>query len=322
MRERRVLVTGAGGFIGRWSVPPLVRAGFDVHVVVSGGMNGQIPAELTGSKPHFADLLKEPDIDALLDRVRPTHLLHFAWIAAPGIYWTSADNARWLAASQYLLRSFHARGGSRVMMAGTCAEYDWSRAGVCDEQTTPLADASAAAAAPYAVCKIAMQRALAEFGLRKQLSTAWGRIFFQFGPYEHPNRLVPSVIRHLLLEQEAPCSHGRQVRSFLHVSDVGAAFAKVLDSDVEGTLNIGSDEPISIAELIECIGRQIGRPELLRLGERPTPPREPPLLVPDIRRLRDEVRWRPRFTLHDGLSHAIDWWRGQLAEEARGGNHR
>jgi nucleoside-diphosphate-sugar epimerase len=315
MQPKRVLVSGAGGFIGRWSVQPLLRAGFAVHAVLSGSSSrGNIPDEIQGATLHFADLLDESAIDELLNVVKPTHLLHFAWIATPGLYWTSADNFRWLAASQYLLRSFRAHGGTRVLMAGTCAEYDWSRAEICDERRTPLADQSAVAPSAYAACKIAMQQALADFGRRENLSTAWGRIFFQFGPYEHPDRLVPSVIRHLLSNREALCSHGRQVRSFLHVADVGAAFARVLDSAVEGAVNVGSDERISIADLIGRVGRQIGRPELVRLGARESSQDEPAILVPEIYRLRDEANWRPRFTLDDALSDTIAWWRNRLAE--------
>jgi nucleoside-diphosphate-sugar epimerase len=153
-------------------------------------------------------------------------------------------------------------------------------------------------------------------GVRNSLSTAWGRIFLQFGPYEYPDRLVPSVIRNLLLNQEAPCSHGKQIRSFLHAADVAAAFAAVLDSQVEGAVNIGSERRTAIAELIGEIGLQIGRPGLLRLGARPTSPHEPLILVPEIHRLRDEAGWRPRFTLREGLADAIAWWRGRMPDGA------
>jgi nucleoside-diphosphate-sugar epimerase len=258
---------------------------------------------------HFADLLSEAQVDALLMRVAPTHLLHFAWIATPGIYGHSPENSRWLAASENLLRKFRARGGISAVMAGSCVEYDWSKASVCSETASPLANA--AASTPYAAAKIALQKALAEFSAEHGLSSAWGRIFFQFGPHEHPERLVASVIRHLLLNQEAQCSHGRQVRSFLHVADVGAAFAQLLDSEVQGPVNIGSDERITLAALIDRIALKIGRPDLVRLGARTAPSDEPPLLVPDVRRLRDEVQWRPRLSLNEGLGDAIAWWRGQ-----------
>ena len=338
--SKRVLVTGAGGFIGRWSVAPLLAKGYEVHAVLSGGARSgdaragdtragdtlsrdtrrgdtrsgvtprNIPGELQGATLQVADLLNESEVDALLQRVAPTHLLHFAWIATPGVYWQSADNFRWLAASEHLLHRFHAHGGVRAVMAGSCVEYDWSKGGVCEERSN-LADAAATLSA-YATAKIALQKTLAEFAKREHLSASWGRIFFQYGPHEHPERLVPSVIRHLLLNQEALCTHGRQIRSFLHVADVGAAFASLLDSEIQGPVNIGSDERIALADLIEHIARQIGCPNLVRLGARSAPADEPPLLVPDIRRLREEVQWQPRFTLSQGVTDTIAWWRGEL----------
>ncbi|MEO7206683.1 MAG: NAD(P)-dependent oxidoreductase [Steroidobacteraceae bacterium] len=309
--SKRVLVTGAGGFIGRSSIAPLERLGFEVHAVLSGATPEEHgPPALQGVVRHVVDLLKESQVDALLAQVTPSHLLHFAWIATPGIYWHSADNYRWLASSRYLLRGFRERGGIRAVMAGSCVEYDWSKAGVCSEISSPMADESGPLT-PYAATKIALQKALAEFSREEHLSSAWGRIFFQFGPYEHPDRLVPSVIRHLLRNKEALCSHGRQIRSFLHVADVGAAFAQLLAGDIQGPVNIGSDERIALADLIGRIAREVGRPDLVRLGARSTQSDEPPLLVPDVRRLRDEVQWRPRLSLNEGISDAVAWWRGQ-----------
>ncbi len=307
----RVLVTGAGGFIGRSSIAPLRRLGFEVHAVFSGSTpeNSRPPA-LQGVAAHVADLLNESQVDALLARVAPSHLLHFAWIATPGIYWHSAENYRWLNASQHLLRGFRAHGGMRAVMAGSCVEYDWSQAGVCRETATPLADESGQMT-PYAATKIALQKALAQFSHEEHLSSAWGRIFFQFGPYEHPERLVPSVIRHLLMNKEALCTHGRQIRSFLHVADVGGAFAQLLAGDTQGPVNIGSDERITLADLIGRIAHEIGRPDLVRLGARSAPRDEPPLLVPDVRRLRDEVQWRPQLSLNEGIGDAIAWWRAR-----------
>lgn len=312
IQPKRVLVTGAGGFIGRSSIAPLKRRGFEVHAVFSGTDRAPDPAVLQGVRAHVADLLAESQVEALLTRVAPSHLLHFAWIATPGIYWQSADNFRWLASSQSLLRKFRSLGGVRAVMAGSCVEYDWSKAGVCSETSSPLADQSTLT--PYAASKITLQKSLAQFSHEERLSSAWGRIFFQFGPYEHPDRLVPSVIRHLLKNKEALCTHGRQVRSFLHVADVGDAFARLLDSDTQGPVNIGSDERIALADLIGRIAREIGRPDLVRLGARSAPGDEPALLVPDVHRLRDELQWRPHFSLNEAIRDAIAWWRGHLEE--------
>jgi nucleoside-diphosphate-sugar epimerase len=312
MPRQVVLVTGAGGFIGRWSVPSLIDRGYEVHAVASRSKDREIPAQLDAAQVHVADLLDSQSVGALVARIRPSHLLHFAWVATPGVYWTSADNYRWLEASRHLLSCFKSHDGVRAVMAGTSAEYDWTRVGVCDERDSPLAGDLGGAITPYAECKLAMFRALERFSRAEHLSTGWGRIFFQYGPAEDKSRLVASVIANLLSGRDAPCSHGRQIRSFLHVADVGAAFAALLDSEVQGAVNIGSGDAVSLAELLESIAAQIGRPELLRLGARDAPASEPPLLVPKVERLRQELGWHPRFDLHEGLADTIAWWRQAL----------
>ncbi len=311
MVRQRVLVTGAGGFIGRWSLQPLRAAGYEVCAVLSPRRHTVEPEVLpAGIDVRRADLTEPASIDALLEATKPTHLLHFAGVATPGIYAQSSENQRWLSASQHLLAAFGRRGGVRAVMAGSCAEYDWSQAAVCDERSSPLA--SGAGVSPYAACKIELQRSLEAYGRAHDLSWAWGRIFFQYGPAEHRDRLVASVIANLLAGREAPCTHGRQVRSFLHVADVGAAFAALLASEVRGPVNIGSGDRISIGELLEKLARGIGRPELLKLGARSAPPGEPAVLLPEIGRLRDEVGWHPYWSLDAGLEDAVRWWRARL----------
>jgi nucleoside-diphosphate-sugar epimerase len=328
---RRVLVTGAGGFIGRASIDPLLAAGFEVHAVLSrdaaaayseAAAGGPAPGVPTSGRSTLqvrrADLLDRDSIVGLVETVRPSHLLHFAWIATPGIYWQSEANYRWLAASQQLVRSFHECGGVRAVMAGSCAEYDWSRVGVgvCDEATSPLARG---AVAPYAECKIALQRWLDEYAAAHGLSSAWGRIFFQYGPGEPRTRLVASVIIALLGGREALCTHGRQIRSFLHVADVGSAFAALLGSEVRGAVNVGSADGFPIAQLLERVARQLGRQELLKLGAREAPAGEPALLLPNVSRLREEVGFEPQWTLDAGLADTVRWWKDTLAGAARAG---
>lgn len=310
----RVLVTGAAGFIGRSSLEPLRAAGHEVCAVLSPRLDerDRTGGVLPDVEVRHADLIDPAAVDSLLATVKPTHLLHFAWIATPGLYWQSEENYRWLSASRHLLASFARSGGGRAVMAGSCAEYDWSRVAVCHERSSPLAD-EGGTATPYAACKIAMQRSLEEFGSSHGLSSAWGRIFFQYGPGEHRDRLIASVIVSLLAGREARCTHGRQIRSFLHVADVGAAFAALLTSAVQGPVNIGSGDRIAIADVLQRLADEIGRPELLELGARPAPAGEPAVLVPDIERLRAEVGWRPRRPLDEGLKDTVRWWRARLA---------
>lgn len=302
---KKVLITGATGFIGQHAVPALLARGFAVEAVSRTAPAG---APTPGVRWHAADLLDDAQAAQVVARVRPTHLLHFAWFAVPGQYWTSPENLRWTGASLALIQSFIECRGRRVVVAGSCAEYDWQM-GNCSESDTPLRPATL-----YGSCKHALHMALEALARERGLDVGWGRIFFLYGPFEHPHRLVSSVIRALLTGQPADCSSGTQIRDFLHVQDVADAFAALLDSSVTGAVNIGSGRPVTVKEVVQTIADQMGRSELVRLGARPADP--VPALTADTRRLREELEWQPRYDLQTGLAQTISWWRAQLARES------
>jgi nucleoside-diphosphate-sugar epimerase len=185
------------------------------------------------------------------------------------------------------------------VLAGTCAEYDWS-AGLCRESDTPLRPASL-----YGAAKLATGTAVTAYGAAHGPATAWGRVFFLYGPGEHPARLVASVIERLRAGEPVDVSHGRQVRDFLHVADVAGAFAALVASDVAGPVNVASGEPISLRELLAPLAARLGGAELIRWGARPADRAEPPRNVADATRLRDEVGFRPRFSLAAGLDDTL-----------------
>ncbi len=307
LRAKRVLLTGASGFIGRQAVAPLLARGYEVHAVRRRGSPRL--AEVSASEVHWhsADLLGGNVVDELMKEVAPTHLLHFAWYAEHGRFWSSPENVRWLEASLRLLRAFQAVGGSRAVLAGTCAEYDWSAlAG------NPGALASGSPATLYGRCKLALNEVTeALWRAADRPSVAWGRIFFLHGPGEDPARLVPSVAGAVLGGEPARCSPGTQIRDFLHSTDVADAFVALLDSPVLGGVDIGSGEPVTIAEVVNTIGELLGRPELIVLGALAARPEDPDVLVADTARLRNEVGWCPGLSLREGLERTLDWWREQ-----------
>lgn len=295
---KRVLVTGATGFIGARALAPLRERGFDVHAV-----SRSRPEGAAAESWHEADLLDDSARAELVRELRPTHLLHLAWYAEHGKFWTSLENVRWVAATVRLAAEFAAAGGRRAVFAGTCAEYEWGH-GTCSEATTPLDPATL-----YGKAKDATRRVVEAAADETGISTAWGRVFFLYGPREHPGRLVSSVARALVSGERAATSDGHQLRDFMHVDDVAAAFAALLASEVEGAVNVASGEPVALRTVIERIAAAAGRPDLLDLGALPPRPGDPPELVGAVARLHDEVGFRPAYTLDDGLAETVEWWR-------------
>lgn len=296
----KVFVTGGSGFIGQYCLKQLHAKGHEVHAVSS------LPRPSTDSVQwHQASLLDEAQTRAVVRAVKPSHLLHLAWYTKHGKYWMSPENLNWVKGSLALMQEFTESGGKRIVTAGTCAEYDWHH-GLCIEGKTPLVPATL-----YGTYKHAMQLMQQAWCIQNGLSGAWGRVFSLYGPAEHPDRLVASVIRALLRGEVATCGNGSLVRDYSHAEDVAAAFVAVLESGIEGPVNIGSGDAVSLHDLVEKIALKLDASS--RITYRPpslVPGTEPAMLLPDITHLLS-TGWQKKFDLNDGLDDTIAWWRQQ-----------
>ena len=121
--------------------------------------------------------------------------------------------------------------------------------------------------------------------------------------------MIPSVINSLLRGEPARCTHGNQVRDFLHVEDAAAAFVALLDSDVKGAVNIASGIPVPLKDVVHAAADYLNRRGLVQLGALPASVGEPDALIADVGRLRSEVGFRPRFSLKEGIAGTIEHMR-------------
>jgi nucleoside-diphosphate-sugar epimerase len=281
-----------------------VAPGWETHAVTS----GSTPPAFDGVTWHHANLLDREDGDRTMADVLPSALIHLAWYVAPGQWATALENLDWVEASMRLVRAFHTHGGCRAVVAGSGLEYDW-RYGYCTESRTPLAPHTV-----YGTAKHALRLLLETYAARTGLSLAWPRIFFLYGPHEHPARLVATVVQSLLNGQRAHCSHGRQIRDYLYVGDVADACVRLLESECEGPINIASGQPISLRALATRAGEIIGRPELIDFGAIPAAATDAPFVVADVERLSSQLAWSPSFSLDEGLAATVAWWQQQLKE--------
>ena len=142
-------------------------------------------------------------------------------------------------------------------------------------------------------------------------SLAWARLFYLYGPYEDPRRLVPAVTLALLEGRSVPTTAGEQLRDFLHVDDVARALVAVAESDLVGAVNIASGRPVTVREIVERLGHLVGRPELVELGALPYAPGDPMVVAADVAKLAG-TGFTPDWTLEEGLSDAVSWWKAEL----------
>ncbi|MDR3417136.1 MAG: NAD(P)-dependent oxidoreductase [Nevskia sp.] len=280
-RMTRVLVTGAHGFLGRHAVPALRAAGYAVWPVPAG-----------------SDLLDPAVRRRVVAEAGASHLLHLAWIATPGVYWRAPANLDWVAASLDLLRLFGAAGGTRAVLAGSCAEYAWGPPRLAE-------DAPCEPATLYGAAKDATRRLAMAYAREAGLSVAWARLFFLYGPGERPGRLVSDAIAALRAGEAFPTSVGSQRRDFLHVADAAQALVTLLGSAAMGAVNIGSGEAVTVRSLLGTLADRLGGRGLLQFGARPMAVGDPAVIEADVTRLSQETGFLPRFDLAAGLVDSI-----------------
>jgi nucleoside-diphosphate-sugar epimerase len=293
----RLLVTGATGFVGA-RVLALAGRAFPGEVVgLARGRRGSgpDPAQVC------ADLLDPDQTRAALDQVRPTHLLHLAWDVTPGRYWQSVSNLVWLESSLRLFRLFSDYGGERIVSIGSCAEYDWDGR-PSDEGTTELRPGTF-----YGQMKNTLRAALEASSGPLNVSWAWARLFWMYGPGETEGRLLPDIARAVLAGEEVATSSGLQRRDYMHVDDVARALLHVVAGTSSGPMNIGSGEAVAVRDIAFSFAEKMGRPDLLRIGAKPDNPGEATLVVADVRRLAS-TGFQPSFDLQSGLADTARWW--------------
>lgn len=291
-----VLLTGATGFIGRHCLERLRREGYDeVHAVSRRAQD----AEHGPVWWHVADLRDPAQAAGLVARLRPSHLLHCAWIATPGRYRTSAENMDWLSATLALARAFGAAGGRRFVGVGSSAEYG-ARDDACREDETPIAPTSL-----YGLCKASCWLAVEAAGRHYGFQAAWGRVFVPYGPGDPPQRLIPSVLAALRAGAAVTATHGRQVRDFIFVADVADLLVRLLVSSAVGAFNIGSGQGVAVRTVIERLADSFGRRDLLKFGAVPFPEDEPMTLVAGMDKTTSALGPGLQTSLAAGLARVL-----------------
>lgn len=298
---RRVLITGARGFLGNRLLRRLAEEGNDQLVAITSQTGGmEVPG---GVSLETVDLLDVDAVKRLMRRISPEICVHLAWDQREG-YRNSSSNYQWLAASIQLFAEFERVGGRQFLFAGSSGEYEGQAGGITETS-------QGQGMSLYGRCKKSASELFLSAESNTQVQVA--RCFTVYGPGDtHPFGAIPAAICTLLKGEKFSCQSPRAVRDYIYIDDAVEAFLRLLRSGYRGAVNIGSGVPRSMREVFLEIGRQLNCPEKISFD---TETAGESVLVADNTILQSMIGFVPQTDFSEGIARCIAYWREQLGAE-------
>ncbi|MCI9198938.1 MAG: SDR family NAD(P)-dependent oxidoreductase [Lachnospiraceae bacterium] len=315
---RKVLVTGADGFIGSHLVEELLKEGYDVRAFVlynsfnTWGWLDTFPKETLDKIDVFTGDVRDPNavrkamegMDAVL------HLA--ALIAIPYSYYApDAYVDTNIKGTLNVLQAARDLGTERVLVTSTSEVYGTAQYVPIDEKH-PYQGQS-----PYSATKIGADRLAESFYRSFNLPVTIVRPFNTFGPRQSARAVIPTIITQLLSgKKEIKLGSLEPTRDFNYVKDTARGFIEIMKSDrtIGEEINIATQKEISIGELAEELIRQINPDAKIVCDNQRLRPKKSEVerLLGNNEKIKRLTEWKPLYTFEEGLAETIEFLKGNL----------
>lgn len=307
----RVFLTGATGFVGANLLRKFVELNkYEVHILLRDSSDTWRINDLLDGKNvimHKGDLSNLVSLRKLLDEVLPDHILHLATYGA----YPTAQTDEELTIKTNLLGTMNLINASldieykSFINTGSSSEYGFKKKPMSEEDVAEPMNL-------YGISKLAAANYAMMVAKTKNKNIVHVRLFSVYGYYEEPIRLVPSLMRNIILHEDMDLTSGIQTRDFIFIEDVVEGFLKLMSSGelLRGNiLNLGTGIKTSIKEFcnlsIKCNKSDI----TLNFGSIDTRHNETFDWVADITKMHDLLKWVPKISLSEGIKKTLDWFK-------------
>lgn len=315
LTNKKNLITGASGFIGKHLVDKLLKTGSQLACIDL--VYDQIFLEKYGEKVHLfsGNLLDKNFIAACIQNFTPDYVFHLAGSKSRTnslAEFESSNEINYKGTLNLFEELIKCKNLSLVITMGTIEEYG-STPPPFKEDSHELPNSA------YGLSKLAATKLAMIFYQQFNLPTLVLRPSIAYGPCQGEEMFIPALIKTLLKKEEFKMTEGNQLRDFIFIDDltealVNAAYCKGVDGNV---VNIASGTSIKLKDIALQIAEIINSKENLKIGEVPYRSSEIMEYSVDISKASLLLQWHPKTKLIDGLKNTIDFYQKNLLDEAK-----
>jgi nucleoside-diphosphate-sugar epimerase len=304
---KRVLVTGAEGFIGSHVVKRLLQEGAVVHALVKPGSSlWRIRECINQLTVLEADITDAASLQSNIPHLKPQMVFHLAALVDVSRSWELIAPLVQtnLVGTINLISAVRETPLEAFLHASSSEEYGDAPSPIPESQReSPISPYSFSKAAAAHVCQMAARTF--------DLPVIVARLFPVYGPFQEGSMFIPSAIRDLLTNREFRMSPGEQEREFTYVDDVIEAYLRLAHCpDARGeVINVGSGIPHKMKEVIDLIRACLEEEVSIQMGALPYRTGEGMRCYCDNRKLKRLTGWEPRVSLPEGLRRTVDWYK-------------
>ena len=234
---KKILITGSTGFIGSSLMKLFLLKKYDVFALTRKNNKS--------SKIKYikADIFDHKKINNMLKKIKPDYLIHLAWEANPKKYQNSNNNFKWLHGSLNLYQNFCKYGGSRALITGSCAEYDFNKY-FLNENFLKKKNYTR-----YSLCKETFLHHASKISKNFNTKFVWARLFWIYGENQKKGRLIPDLINAAKNKKKIFIKNPSFFINLLNVHDVSVALFKTFESTTTGIINIADKKNIKVIDV-------------------------------------------------------------------------
>ncbi|MDP6353472.1 MAG: NAD-dependent epimerase/dehydratase family protein [Planctomycetota bacterium] len=305
----RAAVTGASGFIGNNLTRRLLAEGHEVHLILRPGYSTWRLAGLADQVSILeVDIQDAEDLCSGIKNIRPDCLFHFA---AYGAYSWQTDFRQMvetnLIGTANLFEACHAADVGAFINIGSSSEYGL-------KESAPAETEHLEPNSHYAITKAAatMHCHAQDFGMHMVTL----RPYSIYGPYEEPDRLIPTLLVHGLEDKLPPLVDPDIARDFVHVDDMINTCLLAANHHVECSdqiYNVGTGVQTSIRQIVKLVRDLLDISAEPEWGTMENRQWDTQCWVADSRKIQSLLGWKPEVSLKDGLLKTLEWLRGNPA---------